>query len=165
MTKPVLIAAFLTLGWTLPAQTHEVSVDTPFTPQEEVAGIDTPPFALDDLFAGPVGEQLFRARCSPDLLVETSVGEWFEMDEERQQRFVNCVAQVMRGPLVLNNILEAGNEFQETPSSVTFSFRMLAELYRAPYNLSATEAVSGTLVVLGMATPTNRRSLMRAIAQ
>lgn len=166
MTKPVFIALFLTLGWTLPAQPHEVSVDIPFSPKEEVAGIDTPPFALDDLFAGELGEQLFlQARCSQDLLVETSIGEWFERDEEWQHRFVNCVALVLRGPLTLNSVLEAGNEFQEVSSSVTWAFRVLAELYRAPYNLSATEAVSGTLVVLGLAGPTKRRSLMRAIAQ
>ncbi|MDX8355637.1 hypothetical protein [Cognatiyoonia sp. IB215182] len=165
MFKPVLVASLLTLGWTIAAQTHEVSVDIPFTPQLEVAGIDTPPFELEDLFTGPVGEQLYRARCSPDLLIETSVGEWLEKDERWQQRFISCVALVMRGPLVLNNTLEAGSEFQETPSSVTSTFRILAELYRAPYNLSAAEAVSGTFVVLGMATPQNRRSLMRAIAE
>lgn len=160
------LAVFLLLAcWSASVQAHEVTVDTPFTPQEEIAGIDTPPYELEALFSGPVGEQLARARCSQSMLVETAIGEWLEMDNDKRSRFVNCVALVLNGPSRLSGIVEAGNDLPEVSDSVVAAIGILAELHRPPYNLSAAEVVSGTLVVLGMALPINHRSLMRGIAE
>lgn len=164
-TMNKLSASLCLAFWSVSAQAHEVTVDTPFTPEEEIAGIDTPPYELESLFSGPVGAQLARARCSQSMLVETAIGEWLAMDNDRRYRFVNCVALVLEGPSRLNRAIEAGHDLPEIPDAIVTAIGILADLYRPPYNLSAAEVVSGTLVVFGMALPVNHRSLMREIAK
>ena len=160
------LAAFLCLVfWSVSLQAHEVTVDTPFTPQEEIAGVDTPPYKLEALFSGPVGVQLARAGCSQSMLVKTAIGEWLELDNDGRSRFVNCVSLVLYGPSRLSGIIETGRDLPEVSDAVVAAIGVLAEIYRPPYNLSAVEVVSGTLVVLGMALPVNHRSLMRSIAE
>jgi len=147
------------------AQGHELSVDIPFTPHKEVAGIDSPPYTLEDYFSGDLGRALFLVGCSPKQLTSVTIGQWLEMDADRKSNVVNCVMLVLGGRKRLQNLVDVKKDFPTVPETLVSSLVLLSELHRPPYNLSAAELISGTLVVLGLASPHNRRSFMRTIAE
>ncbi|MEL6586369.1 MAG: hypothetical protein AAFY65_16055 [Pseudomonadota bacterium] len=155
------------LAGTGPTLAHEVTVDVPFTPREEVAGVDVPPYPLRAFYEGEVGPLFARSDCyvSQDRLRTYALGAWMELPTNaRRERLVCAILMMSGGP---QRILQTG---ARTPNpdvvrNTTLGVFVLAETFRAPYNLSAVEGISSTLVVLGLMSPTNRRALLRAVLE
>ncbi|MFG5384615.1 hypothetical protein [Yoonia sp. R2-816] len=148
------------------ALAHEVSVDTPFSPKEEIAGVDFPPYALDAFYDGEAGELFSRSECyiSQDRLRNYAIGQWIENPTEDPERLVCAIIMLAGGP---QRLIDSGARAPHPDflKSTTLSVLLLADIFRAPYNLSAVEAISGTLVVLGGLSPTDRRALLRAVLE
>lgn len=149
------------------ATAHEVSVDSKFTAKEEVAGVDFPPYPLETYYGGEVGKAFVNSGCyiSQDKFRNFSVGEFLELRSiEQQEKLVCAVILLSNGP---KRLLASGGA-KPNPTelqNLTITTLLLADALRAPYNLSAVEAISATMLVSGVIGPTRRRALMRAIAE
>ncbi|EBA13877.1 hypothetical protein [Roseobacter sp. CCS2] len=147
-------------------QAHEVNVDIPFTPQEEVAGVNARPFPLEMYYSGEAGELFSRSNCyvPQDRLRDYAIGQWLEDPIEQRIRLVCAIVMLSRGPqnLVASGGREPGAEFLE---STVISVSILADTFLAPDNLSAVQAISASLVVLGGLTPGDQRALVRSVLE
>lgn len=149
------------------ANAHEVNVDSPLTPREEIAGVNTPPYPLSAFYEGEVGAIFEKSECyvPKQRLQSYSIGEWMgHASNEERARLVCAIILLAQGPEYVART-EAQPPHAEYLKSSTLKAFVLAEAYRAPYNLSAVEALSTALVVMNGVNPTDRRALLRAIAE
>jgi hypothetical protein len=146
---------------------HEVNMDSALTPREEVAGLDVPPYSLNSYYEGEAGDLFGRSGCyvSQEKLRSYSIGEWMEHRSiEDREKLVCAIILLSGGPQRLLNS-GARAPHPDFLRNATLGVFVLSETFRAPYNLSAVEAISGTLVILGGLSPSNRRALLRTVLE
>ncbi|NSX55328.1 hypothetical protein [Parasulfitobacter algicola] len=167
MIRKLITILCMSAALTHAVSAHEVDVDRQFTPNKEVAGVDTPPYSIDDIFRGEARDVLLDADCNMTARTfqNMSIGAWLEQDIEERQRLVCVILMVSGGP---ERLKERAGQDPIDPfvlQSLTEQAAYLSEVLRAPYNLSAVEAVSAILVINGALYPGDRRAMMRLIAE